>query len=244
MDLNSSVTHSKNLYIKSEFQHITTSPHHHQANGMVERANHTVRRILEKTEGDLSKAYLCLLHLRNTPKMTDTGSPAQRLFGRRVRTKLPTSRKLLQPQVQDPVLSKRCYWRNETQPRCTTIEGQGHYHHWKYRTPSELEKDANGNPLDWLRFNHINQDRTMWKRKRATSWDEVKKHHWERMRDIFNPEPPDVNIPDATPPVPRPNPSPNPPPIAQAHPKLQLGLIILIPPTQIEVLGRERVENL
>ena len=102
MDLNSSVTHSKNLYIKSEFQHITTSPHHHQANGMVERANHTVRRILEKTEGDLSKAYLCLLHLRNTPKTTDTGSPAQRLFGRRVRTKLPTSRKLLQPQVQDP----------------------------------------------------------------------------------------------------------------------------------------------
>ena len=39
------------------------------------------------------------------------------------------------------------------------------------------------------------------------------------MRDIFNPEPPDVNIPDATPPVPRPNPITNPPSIAQAHPQ-------------------------
>ena len=39
------------------------------------------------------------------------------------------------------------------------------------------------------------------------------------MRDIFNPEPPDVNIPDATPPVPRPNPIINLPPIAQAHPQ-------------------------
>lgn len=84
------------------FKHITTSPHHHQANGMVERANQTIRRIFEKVQGDRTKAYFCLLHFRNTPKATEAGSPVQRLFGRRTRTKLPVSEKLLKPQTQDP----------------------------------------------------------------------------------------------------------------------------------------------
>ena len=94
------------------FVHVTTSPHHHQANGMVERANQTVRRILEKTDGDRIKAFLCLLQLRNTPKVPEAGSPAQRLFGRRVQTKLPISQKLLEPKIQDPKKVKEAILQN------------------------------------------------------------------------------------------------------------------------------------
>ena len=82
-----------------QFEHITTSPHFHQANGMVERANQTVRHIFEKAEGNRKDAYLSLLNLRNTPRKAEAGSPSQRLFGRRTATKLPTSEKLLKPKL-------------------------------------------------------------------------------------------------------------------------------------------------
>ena len=85
------------------FTHVTTSPYHHRANGMVERANQTVRHMLEKADGNRIKTYLALLNFRNTPKTLESGSPAQRLFGRRTATKLPTSEKLLKPSIVDPV---------------------------------------------------------------------------------------------------------------------------------------------
>ncbi|KAI0211727.1 hypothetical protein LSAT2_003403, partial [Lamellibrachia satsuma] len=79
------------------FKHITTSPTMHQANGMVERANQTVRRMIEKMRGDKVQMYAGLLNLRNTSRTAEAGSPAQRLMGRRTATKLPTSDQLLQP---------------------------------------------------------------------------------------------------------------------------------------------------
>ena len=84
------------------FTHVTTSPHHHKANGMVERANQTIRHLIEKSQEDNNNFYLALLNLRNTPRHTDTGSPAQRLFGRRTKTKLPTTEALLKPRVMEP----------------------------------------------------------------------------------------------------------------------------------------------
>ena len=81
-----------------DIKHITTSPYHHQANGKVERANQTVRHLITKTQGDVTKFYNAMLQLRNTP--TPNGSsPVQRLMSRRTATKLPTATMLLQPQV-------------------------------------------------------------------------------------------------------------------------------------------------
>ena len=83
--------------------HVTTSPYHHRANGMVERANQTVRHMIEKADGNRIRTHLALLNFRNTPKTPESGSPAQRLFGRRTATKLPTSDRLLEPRIIDPV---------------------------------------------------------------------------------------------------------------------------------------------
>ena len=81
-----------------KINHVTTSPHHHQANGKVERANQTIRHMIEKVNGKTTEFYYSLLQWRNTPG-SDGNSPAQKLMSRRTATKLPLSNKLLKPQV-------------------------------------------------------------------------------------------------------------------------------------------------
>ena len=81
---------------KSGFIHATSSPRFPQANGQAERAIQTVKRLVKKSD-DPHKA---LLDYRNTP--LDIGySPAQLFLGRRLKTSLPTSAPLLQPQGLD-----------------------------------------------------------------------------------------------------------------------------------------------
>ena len=75
-----------------DIKHTTSSPYHPQANGQAERTVQTVKRLLVKAK-DPCKA---LLDYRNSP--LDTGfSPAQLFLGRRLKTTLPTTSKLLQP---------------------------------------------------------------------------------------------------------------------------------------------------
>ena len=50
--------------------------------------------------------YLSLLDWRNTPSEGMSSSPAQRMFGRRTRTLLPTTSYLLKPKVQEDVKEK------------------------------------------------------------------------------------------------------------------------------------------
>ena len=65
------------------------SPKHSQSNGMVEKAVGIAKNMLIKCAETRSDPYLALLNLRNTQR-EECGSPAQRLFGRRTRTVLPT----------------------------------------------------------------------------------------------------------------------------------------------------------
>jgi hypothetical protein len=95
--------------------HITSSPHHQQANGLAEKAVQTVKNLIKKcadTEGDI---YLALLDLRNTPRDDVTGSPMQRLNNRRAKTKLPITENLLKPAVPstDAVSSKLMEYRQQ-----------------------------------------------------------------------------------------------------------------------------------
>ena len=81
------------------FKHTTSSPYYPQSNGMAERAVQTAKKLLLKAKDDDKDPYLSLLDYRNTPRSDLLGSPAQRLMGRRTKTLLPTSSKLLEPKV-------------------------------------------------------------------------------------------------------------------------------------------------
>ena len=80
-----------------QFHHITTSPRYPQANGKVENTVKTCKSILKKAKETNQDVCMSLLDFRNTPSESIGSSPAQRLFGRRTRTQILISPKLLQP---------------------------------------------------------------------------------------------------------------------------------------------------
>ena len=60
-----------------------------------------------KVTEDKKDFYLALLDLRNTHNTKDSGSPVQRLIGRRARTLLPTTHQLLIPKNIEPKIVER-----------------------------------------------------------------------------------------------------------------------------------------
>ena len=75
------------------FKHTTTSPHYPQANGEVEIAVQTVKKLW----GQNGDKYLALLDYRMTPLPDIDLSPAQLLSGCQLRNKLPMTKSLIQP---------------------------------------------------------------------------------------------------------------------------------------------------
>ena len=83
-----------------EFEHKTSSPRYPQSNGKAENAVKIAKNILQKAIYARLDPNLALLAYRNTPTEGVGSSPAQRLFGRRTRTLLPTSDKLVKPKTE------------------------------------------------------------------------------------------------------------------------------------------------
>lgn len=80
------------------FQHVTSSPHYPQSNGLAEKTVQTAKRILTKAQEDKKDPHLCFLEYRNT-LVDGFLSPAQILMSRRLRSILPTTTQQLRPQV-------------------------------------------------------------------------------------------------------------------------------------------------
>lgn len=78
------------------FQHVTSSPHYPQSNGLAEKTVQTAKRILTKAREDKKDPYLSLLEYRKTP-VDGLKSPAQILMSRRLRSILPTTTLQLRP---------------------------------------------------------------------------------------------------------------------------------------------------
>ncbi|XP_048751787.2 uncharacterized protein K02A2.6-like [Ostrea edulis] len=79
------------------FTHTTSSPLYPKSNGQAERMVQTVKRILKKNKDP----YIALMDYRNTEIQGLGKSPAQMFLGRRLKTKLPTTAKLLRSMNND-----------------------------------------------------------------------------------------------------------------------------------------------
>ncbi|XP_063954061.1 uncharacterized protein K02A2.6-like [Lytechinus pictus] len=78
-------------------KHNTISPYNSKANGKAESAVKTAKRLLTRCKDTGDDIDLALLNIRNTPTQGIQSSPVQRFMGRRTRTLLPTSTRLLAP---------------------------------------------------------------------------------------------------------------------------------------------------
>ena len=76
------------------FQHLTSSPRFPQSNGQAERSVQTVKNLLKKSDDP----YTSLLSYRTTPLSWCEQSPAELSMGRRLRTSVPQTDKMLIPQ--------------------------------------------------------------------------------------------------------------------------------------------------
>ena len=77
-------------------EHSTISPGNSQANGAAEAAVKTAKRLMDRCKASGEDIHLALINHRNTPSEGLETSPAQRLFGRRTSTLVPTAEKKLQ----------------------------------------------------------------------------------------------------------------------------------------------------
>ncbi len=82
------------------FELITSSPHHHQANGAAENSVNIAKAILRQNDPDIA-----LLNYRNTEHSATGVSPSQALMGRRLKTRLPVMKsKLIQENGNDEAI--------------------------------------------------------------------------------------------------------------------------------------------
>ena len=106
-----------------EFEHVTTSPEYPQSNGRVENAVKTSKDLMKKAGSTNSDFQLALLDWRNTPTEGMKSSPGQRIFCRRTRTLLPTTRELLEPHLVRDVRVRKLR-RKEVQTRYFNRNGK------------------------------------------------------------------------------------------------------------------------
>ena len=83
--------------------HTTSSPYYSRCNGKAEAAVKIAKTLLRKVKRSKLDFYEALLDWRNTPTEGVNASPSQRVFSRRTKTKLPTTEKLLVPNVSTQV---------------------------------------------------------------------------------------------------------------------------------------------
>lgn len=93
----------RNFAFGYEFLHTTSSPIYAQSNGRVENAIKTLKRLMTRAREEHADPFLALLEWRNTPSEQLGPSPVQIMFGRRTRTRLPSSNQLLDTPLSSPV---------------------------------------------------------------------------------------------------------------------------------------------
>ena len=119
-----------NFAAEYAFKHTTSSPTYPQSNGKAENAVKIAKRLLKKTKKAKGDIYLNLLIWRNTPSDGLNSSPAQRMFGRRTKTNMPTVTSLLKPKLIENIKVKKEESKNK----------QSKYYNRGAKELSELER--------------------------------------------------------------------------------------------------------
>jgi transposase InsO family protein len=89
------------------FRHITSSPHFPQSNGFIERMIRTVKQIFNKAHDSKSDLHLAMMTYRATPSDHHTPSPAELLFGRKIRTTLVQKCRIKSPDIRDSMINRK-----------------------------------------------------------------------------------------------------------------------------------------
>ncbi|XP_062716953.1 uncharacterized protein LOC134292154 [Aedes albopictus] len=92
----------KKFTLDWDIDHVTSAPHHQQANGKAEAAVKIAKRLLKKAEETGTDFWYALLHWRNIPNKIGS-SPVARLFSRATRSGVPTAGVNLMPKVVEQV---------------------------------------------------------------------------------------------------------------------------------------------
>ena len=90
-----------------------SSPYHHQANSLAERAVGTCKSLLRKALEENECPYTALWIYRTTPLDDQTPSPHELLFGRKPQTTLPSSRSILRSKHPDSDLHQEANQRRQ-----------------------------------------------------------------------------------------------------------------------------------
>ncbi|XP_033111306.1 uncharacterized protein K02A2.6-like [Anneissia japonica] len=91
-------------------KHTTSSPRYPRSNGLAERTVRTLKSLIKKCTQTRQSIQVALLHLRATPIGPDLPSPAEMMFGRLVRTTLPShhfARIHQRTEVHDKLISRQ-----------------------------------------------------------------------------------------------------------------------------------------
>ena len=81
----------KKLMTEFNVNHITSSPHYPQSNGLAEKYVQIVKNLFHKAKEEGQDLYKCLMTYRNTPLTSTLLSPMQMLSNRITRSNLPLS---------------------------------------------------------------------------------------------------------------------------------------------------------
>ena len=79
------------LMTEYQVNHITSSPHYPQSNGLAEKYVQIIKNLFHKAKEEGQDLYKCLMTYRNTPLSSTLQSPMQILSNRITRSTLPLS---------------------------------------------------------------------------------------------------------------------------------------------------------
>lgn len=113
-----------------------SSPYYPKSNGLAEKFVGIAKNLLRKSQASKTDINIALLEYRNTPLSGMQYSPAQLLFNRRVRTKVPIHDKLLAPEIPTNVEDSIQKSKNEI---------QNHFNKTSY-----IKRDFSSNESVWM----------------------------------------------------------------------------------------------